>query len=150
MFTYEAHDHTIVADGQVQHSRALLVAIANARQYGNGALIAPHARIDDGKLDVVVVDARPPWQTLLQVPKLFSGTIGPRAGVTMRAAATVEITSSKPVMYHVDGEPFVGGASLSRVLTRRRCTCRCRPFDESLDSHGWVRRIRRSDWRVGT
>lgn len=113
LFTYEPHEHTIVADGQRQHSRALIVALANARQYGNGALIAPHARIDDGKLDVVVVEARPLWQTLLQVPKLFNGTIGTAAGVSMRAAASIEITSSSPVMYHIDGEPFVGGASLT-------------------------------------
>ena len=113
LFTYKPHDHAIVTDGERQHSRALIVALANARQYGNGALIAPHARIDDGKLDVVVVEARPLWQTLLQVPKLFNGTIGAAPGVSMRTAASIEITSSMPAVYHIDGEPFVGGASLS-------------------------------------
>ena len=112
LFTYEPNDYSIVADGQLQRSRALIVALANARQYGNGALIAPNARIDDGKLDVVVVEARPLWQTLLQVPKLFNGTIGTAPGVSMRAAASLEITSSSPVVYHIDGEPFLGGVSL--------------------------------------
>jgi YegS/Rv2252/BmrU family lipid kinase len=113
LFTYQPNEHTIIADGELLRSRALIVALANARQYGNGALIAPNARIDDGKLDVVVVDARPVWQTLLQVPKLFSGRIAAAPGVTMRAAATIELTSSHPVVYHIDGEPFVGGASLT-------------------------------------
>jgi YegS/Rv2252/BmrU family lipid kinase len=112
LFTYTPDDHTIVTDGHASHRRALIVALANARQYGNGALIAPNARIDDGKLDVVVIDHRPIWQTLLHVPKLFNGRIGSLAGVSMTAAALVEITSTRPVVYHVDGEPFVGGAHL--------------------------------------
>jgi YegS/Rv2252/BmrU family lipid kinase len=110
--TYAPDDHTIVTDGQASHRRALIVALANARQYGNGALIAPNARIDDGKLDVIVIDHRPVWQTLLHVPKLFNGRIGFIAGVSMTPAAHVEITSTRQVVYHVDGEPFVGGVHL--------------------------------------
>jgi len=113
MFTYTPDEHTIVADGRTIQSRALIIALANARQYGNGALIAPNARIDDGKLDVVVIDGRPVWQTLRHVPKLFNGRIGSIAGVSMMVAATVEITSGRPAVYHVDGEPFVGGAQLT-------------------------------------
>ena len=116
LFTFEPDEHTIVADGVVTRVRALLVAIANSRQYGNGALIAPHARLDDGRLDVVIVEHRSPWAALLQVPKLFSGCIDAAPGVMMTTAVAVEVTSAKPVLYHVDGEPFVGGASiLARV-----------------------------------
>lgn len=112
LFTYRAGEHTIVTDGRSTRRRALIVALANARQYGNGAMIAPAARLDDGKLDVVVVDDRPLWQTLMQVPKLFDGRIASAPGVTSIAAEHVEITSSGQALYHVDGEPFVGGASL--------------------------------------
>jgi len=119
LFSYQPDEHTIVADGHVSRSRALIVAIANSRQYGNGALIAPQARIDDGKLDVVVVEARPVWQTLLQVPKLFNGGIATASGVLSVSAAHIEITSSRQVLYHVDGEPFLGGALLvARVHPR--------------------------------
>jgi diacylglycerol kinase (ATP) len=112
LFTYMPDDHTIVADHQVIRSRAMIVALANARQYGNGALIAPRARIDDGKLDVVVIDHRPVWQTLVQVPKLFNGRINTIAGVSTATAAVVEVTSMRQAIYHVDGEPFVGGVVL--------------------------------------
>ena len=33
----------------------LLVTVANSEQYGNGAVIAPGARVDDGLLDLVAV-----------------------------------------------------------------------------------------------
>jgi YegS/Rv2252/BmrU family lipid kinase len=112
LFTYEPDDHTITADGRVIRSRAMIVALANARQYGNGALIAPHARVDDGKLDVVVIDHRPVWQTLVQVPKLFTGRLETIAGVATATAASVEVTSTRQAVYHIDGEPFVGGVVL--------------------------------------
>jgi YegS/Rv2252/BmrU family lipid kinase len=112
LFAFSPDEHTIVADGEVLHTRALIIAIANARQYGNGAVIAPHAVIDDGLLDVVIVAHRSAWAALWQVPKLFSGQLARAPGVQMRTVSKVEITSARQVLYHVDGEPFVGGASI--------------------------------------
>ena len=112
LLSYKPDDHTIVADGESIRLRTLLVAIANARQYGNGALIAPQARLDDGKLDVVMVGHRSPLVALLQAPWVFAGQIGRLPGVVMRTAADIEVTSAHPVIYHIDGEPFVGSASV--------------------------------------
>ena len=113
LFSFSPDEHTILVDGiRLTRTRALLVAVANGQQYGNGARIAPLARVDDGRLDVVVVADRSPIETLLQAPLLFAGQIARVRGVTMRTATNFEITSARPVIYHVDGEPFVGGASL--------------------------------------
>ena len=119
LFTYQPDEHTIVTDGVPQRERALLIAIANARQYGNGAIIAPEARVDDGRLDVVVVAYRSPVRALLQVPRVFLGQIARVPGVTIRRATQVEITSARQVLYHVDGEPFVGGASIRARIQPR-------------------------------
>jgi YegS/Rv2252/BmrU family lipid kinase len=113
LFAFQPDDHTIVADGALVRERTLLIAVANARQYGNGALIAPAARLDDGRLDVVVVAHRSLLRTVIRLPQLFLGQIARVPGVTMRTAERVEITSARPAVYHVDGEPFVGGASLT-------------------------------------
>jgi len=113
LFSYNPDDHTVVADGDAVRVRALLIAIANARQYGNGALIAPEARLNDGQLDVVVVAARSALAALVQVPRIFAGQIARISGVTMRRASEIAITSSTPVVYHVDGEPCVGAAEIT-------------------------------------
>jgi YegS/Rv2252/BmrU family lipid kinase len=119
LFTYDPDDHTVVVDGVPERCRALIVAIANARQYGNGAIIAPAARLDDGRLDVVVVAHRSIVATLLQVPQVFRGKIDQVPGVSIRRGEAIEITSGRPVVYHIDGEPFVGGASVrARVRPR--------------------------------
>jgi YegS/Rv2252/BmrU family lipid kinase len=110
LFTYKPDYHTIVTDGRTLQARTLLIAIANSRQYGNGALIAPEAQLDDGRLDVVVVPARSPLAALAQIPRMFSGRIATVPGVTMSSAVDIRVTSRQPVLYHVDGEPYIGAA----------------------------------------
>lgn len=97
----------------------LLVAIANGRQYGNGAIIAPDARLDDGRLDVVIVGHRSVLRACLELPLIFMGRAGNVGGVTMEPAESVEITSPHPVLYHLDGEPIAGTLSL-RAHARAR------------------------------
>jgi YegS/Rv2252/BmrU family lipid kinase len=109
-------EHTVVVDGESLSVHALFVAIANSRQYGNGAIIAPAARLDDGKLDVVVVAHRPAWLALAQVPRMFSGQIGRLRDVTLRTAVEVEIVSAHPLLYHVDGEAHTGGHTLEATV----------------------------------
>jgi diacylglycerol kinase (ATP) len=99
-------------DDAVCRVRPLLIAIANARQYGSGALIAPGAQLDDGKLDIVIVEHRAPWRVLVQVPRLFSGAVAQVPGVSIRRAFSAVISADSALAYHVDGEPYVGGHSV--------------------------------------
>jgi YegS/Rv2252/BmrU family lipid kinase len=112
LFTYRCGTYTVVADGVSRRSDALIIAVANGRQYGNGARIAPEARLDDGLLDVVTIGARSPLATLLQVPRLMTGRIARVPDVTMQPAASIRITADQALPYHVDGEPFMGGTTL--------------------------------------
>lgn len=112
IFSFQPEDWAVTLEGETIRTRPLLIAIANARQYGNGALIAPDARIDDGQLDVVIVAYRSPWRTLTQIPKLFAGRIASVPGVVMRRVARIEISSGRDLRYHVDGEPFTGKPSI--------------------------------------
>jgi YegS/Rv2252/BmrU family lipid kinase len=113
LFRTSADEHTVVADNRVLRDRMLLLVIANGRQYGNGASIAPRARLDDGRLDVVIVSHRSPLLALLQAPLVFLGHAAAVPGVTMLSAQRIEITSAQAVLYHVDGEPHTGGASIT-------------------------------------
>jgi YegS/Rv2252/BmrU family lipid kinase len=113
LFRFVPEEHVVVADELTLRVRPLLVAIANSRQYGHGALIAPGARIDDGKLDVVVVAHRSPWWALCHAPMLFAGKVTRVAGVTTLPVSTVEVTSPARILYHVDGETRLGGTTVT-------------------------------------
>ncbi len=102
--------------------RAVLVVVANSGEYGNGAVIAPGARVDDGRLDLVVMEERSRLETILQLPKLFQGTADRARGCSSRRIERAVIESDQPMRFHVDGEPAAGGASLKvRVLPGALC-----------------------------
>ena len=92
--------------------RAVLVTVANSAEFGNGAIIAPGARVDDGQLDLVVMEERSRLNTILQLPRLFRGTVDRAKGCSIRRISDATIESDQPMVYHVDGEPVSGGTSL--------------------------------------
>jgi len=129
LWRYEGARYTVTCDGErppLEH-RALMLVLANSRQYGAGALIAPDARVDDGRLDLVVIDTRHPVASLWNLPRLFTGSLGGVRGVLMRPVRHVAISSSAPIPLHVDGEHVTAGASLSARVLERVLRVRTRP-----------------------
>ena len=109
---YAPQHYRVSVDGVETQHRAILVTIANSAQFGNNARIAPGARVDDGELDLVVVEERSRIATICQVPRLFNGTANRIRGCTIRRIRGVTIESDQPMAYHVDGEPIEGGTRL--------------------------------------
>ena len=97
---------------------ALFIALANSRQYGSGAQIAPKALLDDGMIEIVVVEPQSGLSIMRQVPAFFRGTLREGPGLLMRSAATMEICCARPIHFHVDGEPRTGPESIT-LKTRR-------------------------------
>ncbi|HJN46778.1 MAG: diacylglycerol kinase family lipid kinase [Vicinamibacterales bacterium] len=116
VFSHEAETYTITVEGRSREHQALIVELANGRQYGNGAVIAPHARLDDGLLDLVVVEPLGPLRVLIGAWRLFNGTIDREPGVSTRPASRVTISAARPIRFHVDGELAQGSRSLSAAV----------------------------------
>lgn len=105
LFRYRAPEYAVTVGEETISSRALLIAVTNSRQYGNGALIAPNARLDDGQLDMVVIQERSPVATLWAARRLFNGTLARAQGITMKRVTQATIRAHEPLRFHVDGEP---------------------------------------------
>jgi diacylglycerol kinase (ATP) len=110
--TYVPKTYRITHDGETVEARAVLVTIANSAQFGNGARIAPGAKVDDGLLDLVVLEERSRMATLCQLPRLFNGTVQRVRGCSAWQIQRVTIESEEPMLFHVDGEPIQGGTDL--------------------------------------
>jgi YegS/Rv2252/BmrU family lipid kinase len=110
--TYQPRQYRISGDATHATRRALLVTLANSSQFGNGARIAPGARVDDGLLDLVVVEERSRFRTLCALPALFTGHIARVRGVSIQQVAAAAIEADQPLAFHVDGEPASGGRRL--------------------------------------
>jgi len=113
LLAYRPVPYSIATSSGVTNPRALFVTFANSAQFGNGARIAPDARIDDGLLDLVIVEERSRWGTLWQVPRLFNGTADRIAGRTVQRIAEATIECNQPMVFHVDGEAILGGTRLT-------------------------------------
>jgi len=109
---YRARHYVVTHDGHPVRHHALFMAFANSRQYGNDARIAPRARLDDGLLDLVVVENQPVWRLLGQTRALFRGTLQPGPRLRMTAFTELRVAGASPLAFHVDGEPALGGADI--------------------------------------
>ena len=91
-------DGEVVFDGD-----ALMVGIGNGRTIGGGAPLTPHARPDDGLLDVVIVEADTIAKKIGFARTLRTGEHLDRDDVREFQGRKVEIDGA-PVRYNADGE----------------------------------------------
>ncbi|WP_414662521.1 diacylglycerol/lipid kinase family protein [Horticoccus sp. 23ND18S-11] len=106
-------EHCIVSAGTRRETlEVLLIAVANSDQYGNNARIAPGARIDDGRLDLVAVHSVGLWRAGTLVPRLFLGTIDRSPHVTRLTGPRFVIDRVAPGLIHTDGETHPTGARI--------------------------------------
>jgi diacylglycerol kinase (ATP) len=118
VFRYRAATYRVTLDGEELISNALVIAFANGREYGNRIRVAPHALLDDGKLEAVVVEDRAPLSRLWAGRHLALGTADRCSRVVLRSIESARVETDGDILYHVDGE--IGRA-------RRAVTVRIRP-----------------------
>jgi YegS/Rv2252/BmrU family lipid kinase len=113
LLRYRSLSYDLHVDDDRFERHAMLVAFANGRQYGNRLLIAPGARLDDGLLEVVIVERLSLVSIAARLPSLFRGTLQPANGVSMRAAKQLTVRAPEAIPFHVDGEPRLGTRELA-------------------------------------
>lgn len=110
---YESETYDISIDGgDYQSYKAFLVSIANASQYGNDAYIAPQASMNDGLLDIVIMEPL----GILTAPQvgidLMSKTINQSARTKCFQGKDIRIRRAAPGLIHYDGDPIEAEADL--------------------------------------
>ncbi len=85
------------------NGKYLMMNIANTRQFGNNAYIAPHASKSDGKVEVVLVKKFPILHGLLFAKRLFAKELHKDPYVTY-ASVSEFIVKVNTKNWHVDGD----------------------------------------------
>jgi diacylglycerol kinase (ATP) len=125
-FRYRAAHYRNLLDGEEFHTNALLIAFANGREYGNRIRLAPHARLDDGKLEAIVAEDRRPLARLWAGRHLAMGTADKAARVFARSIESARIETDGEMLYHLDGEIGRARGSISVRIRPRLLTVRVR------------------------
>lgn len=116
---YRPETYELEMDGSTLHYKAFLIACGNASQYGNNAYIAPQATLNDGLLDVTILE---PF-TVLDVPslsfQLFNKTINQNSRIKTFRCQTLRIHRSKPGVVHFDGDPMMTGENIDVKIVKK-------------------------------
>jgi YegS/Rv2252/BmrU family lipid kinase len=96
---------TIELDGETFEEDLFTFTIANTRQFGNNAYIAPEAKPNDGIIDIVMVKPFPKFKAPLIVYRLFTGTLGKSKYVRYIKTDKSFTLHTDETRFHIDGEP---------------------------------------------
>ena len=107
LVAFRPPEYALVVDGVPERRRAMLISVANGRSIGGGMKITPDARLDDGLLDLLIVQPLSRTRLLAIFPKVFSGRHVGHPAVSIRRVRSVSIAlAGQPaaLVAYADGE----------------------------------------------
>ncbi|MFS3130372.1 diacylglycerol kinase [Nocardioides sp. Bht2] len=103
--SFEPLPYVLELDGERVETRATLVAVGNGSSFGGGLRITEGARLDDGLLDVVVIEPLSRLELIRSYPRLFDGSLTTHPAYRRYRVAKATIAAPGIVSY-ADGERF--------------------------------------------
>lgn len=106
LMTYAGCQLTVEVDGVAVRRKLRNLVIANGKYFGGGMKVAPGARIDDGRFDVVLVGMTSRFAAVRGIPALYKGAHvnRPEVQVIRGSSISVSTNSREPVLFDVEGE----------------------------------------------
>lgn len=106
VFFYTSNKYRAASNEFNMEGEKLLISVMNGHRAGGGFHIAPSSSIDDGLLDVVVVDKLSPLRRLRWLPVIEKGNHLGLPFIKHFRTKKLIITSEKPMDAHLDGEYY--------------------------------------------
>lgn len=103
---YKPESYLITVDGKEIVKEAFILTFANCSQYGNQMIIAPQALLNDGLLDLVMIDRIPKYTIPFLFYKFKKGKIDHSPHFETIRFKELSI-QKQSVQAHVDGEPLL-------------------------------------------
>ncbi len=117
LFRYKGQRVKVTVDGErVWEHTAFIVAACNGRQFGGGIPIDPLAKVDDGKIDLLLISLPKRWKIPFYLVKLMHGK-APDLPITERVLcdeAVIEQTDGEYIQ--LDGELLPAKVLTCRVV----------------------------------
>jgi diacylglycerol kinase (ATP) len=106
LITFEPPRMRVVHDEGEFEGKVMFAVVNNLPRFGGGMRIAPDARIDDGLLDLVIVQEIPKPTLLSVFPKVYNGRHVGHPAVQIVRTRRAEITIDRPMTMYGGGEPL--------------------------------------------
>ena len=106
----------ITIDGEARDGVMNSVILANARYFGGGMFIAPNARWDDGRFDVILLGDFGKLEVVANLPRLYRGTHLTHPKVTELRAIEVKVEAQERAFIQAEGELAGEAPATFRIL----------------------------------
>lgn len=97
---------TLDGNRKLRFPRTYFLSALNCPYEGGGLKMCPHAKADDGFLDVCVVENLSKLTIAFMFPTAYFGRHTIFRGVHLYRTKTLEVRPEKPLPFHTDGEPY--------------------------------------------
>jgi YegS/Rv2252/BmrU family lipid kinase len=108
----------VTVDGALHVFNGYSVAVGNSRSFGGGMLLLPHAELDDGTLDLLLVKEASKLAYLRGLAKVFKGTHLESPHAQVLKGEVIEVSSDRPFVIYADGDPIGATPAVMRVERR--------------------------------
>lgn len=117
-FGYKSEHYQLVGNGIDIKTKAFVITFANASQWGNNAYIAPHASIQDGKMDIAILSNFPLIVAPSLALQLFTKTIDKDMFMNTLKTDKIKLIREHEGVFHYDGEPVEEPAEIEIEIVR--------------------------------
>ncbi len=105
LVAYRPQEVEVRTDRERWRARVFLVAVGNGPAYAGGVRMCPHARPDDGALEVVRIGDIRKVEALWVLPLLYVGRHLGYPKVARTSCGELVVEADPPLAVHADGEP---------------------------------------------
>lgn len=124
LFSYQEPMADMLIDGQAKKAPIFMAAINNGTTFGGGFLITPEAKVDDGLLDVCLIEKLAVWERLLHLPKVQAGKHHSVKGVSFYQMKAMQVADSQQIVGQIDGE-YLGHPPFDISVLPKALRIRC-------------------------
>lgn len=116
---FKPEKYRVTSADQVFDDEAFLVTCANASQYGNDSFIAPHADIQDGKMNIAILKPLSVLNATQTAIQLMSKNIGNNSKLVEMITSEVLIEREREGVMHLDGNAIQTGKDITvRIVNK--------------------------------
>lgn len=101
---YKCSDYHLILNGKEYYRNAWFIAVANSQQFGYNLAVAPKAKLDDGLMDISIIDKVPLDHIPITAPLAFSNHLDLSQHVEMFRTADLVIEGNADKWVNLDGE----------------------------------------------
>lgn len=117
LFRYRGTKLRVTVNGETREYTALIAAVCNGTQLGGGIPLCPPAVIDDGQLELIIVDCPPPRTLVPELIRLMRGKLLTRPITHHIPCNGAVIEGEGNIFVQYDGEICEEGALNARVVS---------------------------------